>query len=896
MTGIQIGRLCAALIFLPVAIFAISQSAWAQGLPQHNRYGVIVWAENYKSTAPVEYADDDARLVGDIFREVFLIPESNIRVVANPTLSELNELFGQRNMPGSIGKNINFTDSELYIYFGGHGSKAEDSVSGAMERYLLAIDTNPFNLADTGLPLNQMIDGLEAMRQSKMPQGRVTVFLESCFSGGFSEGELQEGVSAAAFDKELEPLARARKDLAITVISAASDAQVAYWDRIRQNGVFTATLGDALIGGADGIGRDNPPDQIITYGELRTYLRNNIQSRIAQIKPGEEQTPSISFADDSAIVVDLRNRPQPFIAEIDNDQRIERELNEMVVNVDLEDLSPDQLRTELRRVEIRQKECYADCAELSAFRQKIKQKLGICKSELGLYRRLLPLYGTGRLKQQVENCKCCEHKQAALNCAGSGSPDSDACRTLLSDELLSKLDPTCAPAFAQAKSAAGEQISLAPLETFRRDHPSCPEITAVDKFQDEFCGDQSALLSASEDEAALSKFTAGMKDCPQSPDISARLATVKRNAKCKTAWADLEARPLDENALAVFLERHKNCPQHATALNRLDARASDAWDAAQRAKQQGEYAQSREILERFVKRFDVSMSRENLDRFRAGIDELGQLRKGKSCESDFQRAKQSESAVRMREFIREYPDCPQVVTARDLAGKFEARTDCRPKWDAVRYLDDPKELMTFIDENRKCSDEVDAADQRLRQMANKCKRDAEDRARNNPAAAIKHLTDVCLGQFGYGSEYSVAFIKILTGIKAAIIEPPPVDPVDRETEPFDRCRSQWPGVSGDEQARRQVIGYISDLDSQREDCAIKRWTDMSSKRLKLFRRTGGAQIDNVRVVGGDGTNRVTVYGDTKVRTRNSSKWEYYDIRAVVVRRGDRWLIDDWRLR
>ena len=97
----------------------------------------------------------------------------------------------------------------------------------------------------------------------KLEARSVTVYVDACFSGDSAAGGLFKDASPVRVSAPLPEQGEGR----VTLLTAASEKQVASWDREAKHGLFTNHLLAGLYGRAD-LNRDGR----VTAGEMKTYL------------------------------------------------------------------------------------------------------------------------------------------------------------------------------------------------------------------------------------------------------------------------------------------------------------------------------------------------------------------------------------------------------------------------------------------------------------------------------------------------------------------------------------------------------------------------------------------------------------------------------------------------
>lgn len=247
-----------------------------------NRWGVIIGIENYRNVPRVDFARRDAEFMKEYFTKVLGIPPANIYVKTDDgaTLGEFKAIF---ESGGWLHKNANKKDSEIYIYYSGHGAPSLDGD----EAYLLPQDGNPNYASNTSYPLQQLYSNLGSLKSKD-----ITVFLDSCFSGGGRSNESILAMAKPVFLSPELPVAASN----VSIFSAASGNQIASSYPDMQHGLFSYYLMKGLRGDADANG-----DKKITQLELNLYLGEHVGSMAHRM--GREQDPQLQSGDHNKVLL-----------------------------------------------------------------------------------------------------------------------------------------------------------------------------------------------------------------------------------------------------------------------------------------------------------------------------------------------------------------------------------------------------------------------------------------------------------------------------------------------------------------------------------------------------------------------------------------------------------------
>jgi len=239
---------------------------------------VVIGNRNYSASGSpdVEFADRDARIMREyLIRTMGYDPEM-ILYAENATLTKFNEFFGsERSHKGKLSRFVKQGVSKVFVYYVGHG--APDLESG--DAYFVPVDANPQDLKANGYRLQTFYDNL-----AKIPAKKMTIVIDSCFSGNSEKGMLFKGVSPALVKVRSEYRGPAN---AVLMTSAAVD-QVSSWYGEKKHSLFTYFFLKGLQGEADA-----NKDGRITVGEMQAYLKENVPY-MARRLTGNEQQPVIT--------------------------------------------------------------------------------------------------------------------------------------------------------------------------------------------------------------------------------------------------------------------------------------------------------------------------------------------------------------------------------------------------------------------------------------------------------------------------------------------------------------------------------------------------------------------------------------------------------------------------
>ena len=218
-----------------------------------DKFAIIIGNEDYHSfqrglsaETDVPYAANDAAVFAEYCEKALGVPHENITMTTNARWSDMNR---EINRMTEIVK-LHGTRSELIFYYAGHGFPDENT----KESYLIPVDISGTDFR-SGFKLSDLYAKLTGTGA-----GKVTVFMDACFSGGGREA----GLLAARGIKVVPKKTPLKGN--IVVFSATTADQVALPYNEKQHGMFTYFLLKKI--------QETAGD--CTYSELSDYLSKEV--------------------------------------------------------------------------------------------------------------------------------------------------------------------------------------------------------------------------------------------------------------------------------------------------------------------------------------------------------------------------------------------------------------------------------------------------------------------------------------------------------------------------------------------------------------------------------------------------------------------------------------------
>ncbi|MDO9287559.1 MAG: caspase family protein, partial [Thermodesulfovibrionales bacterium] len=239
--------------------------------PNKNSYAIVIGIENYRQKLPkADFATADAKTVTEYLTKAMGYPEENVVTLLNEHATNVDfAKYFEKWLPNNAEK-----DSTVFIYYSGHG--APNPKTG--DAYMVPYDGDPSFIDQTGYSLKRMYDTL-----AKLPAKNIIVALDSCFSGAGGRSVIAEGTRPLVMNLQ-NAIATSTN---MTVIAAASDAQVSSTYKEKGHGLFTYFMLKG-IKDEDVVKKDGS----IAISDLFSYIKPQVE-RIARKQYNNEQTPQL---------------------------------------------------------------------------------------------------------------------------------------------------------------------------------------------------------------------------------------------------------------------------------------------------------------------------------------------------------------------------------------------------------------------------------------------------------------------------------------------------------------------------------------------------------------------------------------------------------------------------
>jgi len=248
---------------------------------------IVIGVERYQNMPKAPYAAKDALLMSRYFKDVL-----GIERVITDTNSQVSGFYFIDIFDPEVGKLqrlINKGETEVFVYYSGHGIPEKDG----KDVYLFPYDGKIQMLDQMGYSLDTLYKNLEMLEAKS-----VTVILDACFSGSSRASNIYvaENVSGTK-GTDIKPriVKPWENNSNFRVFASSKDEQTSVGFDESGTGLFTYYLAIGLQGDAD-LDKNN----IITGAELNKYVTEKVNETSRKIRG--EQTPQFYGNDDFIIV------------------------------------------------------------------------------------------------------------------------------------------------------------------------------------------------------------------------------------------------------------------------------------------------------------------------------------------------------------------------------------------------------------------------------------------------------------------------------------------------------------------------------------------------------------------------------------------------------------------
>jgi hypothetical protein len=254
---------------------------------QTNAVAIIFGIEKYLSYTEAPYAENDARIIKDYFKNRLGI--NNIVIYTSDQAKGLifDDVFNP--VYGELQKAIVKGETDVFVYYSGHGIPSKDGA----QIFLVPADVKLEALEVKGYNLNRLYENLDSLGARS-----VTVFLDACFTGS-SRGSEKLNPENLASMKGIRVVPKLYQPWVnnphFSVFSSSGPGETSLSFDASGTGLFTYFLCVGLQGYAD-----KNQDKLITQGELYQYLREEVMN--ASRKISGVQTPEFHGNPDVVLV------------------------------------------------------------------------------------------------------------------------------------------------------------------------------------------------------------------------------------------------------------------------------------------------------------------------------------------------------------------------------------------------------------------------------------------------------------------------------------------------------------------------------------------------------------------------------------------------------------------
>jgi hypothetical protein len=241
-------------------------------LQQEYIFALVIGNEDYsayqvgsESSINVDYAENDARIFNEYLRKTIGIPDDNITLLINATAGQIKQALAKMT---ALAKAYD-GEAEFIFYYAGHGLPDEKT----REPYLIPVDVSSSDLA-YAISLQDVYETF-----TDYQSGKVTIFLDACFSGGARNEAML--ASRGIRIRPKSPFVMGN----LIVFSASRGDQTAYAYAEENHGMFTYHLLKKL----------QETHGTVSFGMLADYLEKEVNRRSLLVN-NREQEPMVKVS------------------------------------------------------------------------------------------------------------------------------------------------------------------------------------------------------------------------------------------------------------------------------------------------------------------------------------------------------------------------------------------------------------------------------------------------------------------------------------------------------------------------------------------------------------------------------------------------------------------------
>lgn len=244
-----------------------------------DRFAVIIGIEEYSNFPKAIYANADARAFAGFAHKALGVPQENIHLLLDREATRVGMIKALRTW---LAGNASGQDSEVFIFYSGHGLPTKDGSSF----YFVPYDGSLELIDETAVKKEDVI----AMIQAIKPRS-ITLFVDSCYSGQTRAGTtLIPNARPISLQTRINGFPNG-----VSAFTAASNDQISWSSDELRHGIFSFYLMRGLEGNADG-----NKDGLISNQELADFLSHRVQ-KAATLSHSRQQKPQ--FVGDSAAIL-----------------------------------------------------------------------------------------------------------------------------------------------------------------------------------------------------------------------------------------------------------------------------------------------------------------------------------------------------------------------------------------------------------------------------------------------------------------------------------------------------------------------------------------------------------------------------------------------------------------
>ena len=236
---------------------ALTRIESAEVFSENENYAIVIGVDEYDAVAPLNYAANDAKALGEFFES----QDYSVTTLLNTQASKSRVLSKIKTVAAVAGSSSQARGNIVFVY-SGHGFR-ENGVN-----YLAPSEIDPKRLTETGISLSEVSQILESANVRQR-----ALFIDACRND-----------PGKSFANESQRFSVDRSSEGLAILYSTGAGKVSFEDTDLKAGVFSHYLLKGFEGGAAA------DDGLVSFNGVFGYVRNQVKKHVLR-KYSKAQVP-----------------------------------------------------------------------------------------------------------------------------------------------------------------------------------------------------------------------------------------------------------------------------------------------------------------------------------------------------------------------------------------------------------------------------------------------------------------------------------------------------------------------------------------------------------------------------------------------------------------------------